>query len=72
MTRTDVVVNEPNRWRLATPGHAGWSRTARQYFMVSADCSTKGSCILPAPNSSPTTFIPSSRKTLMMSSAAWL
>ena len=43
MTRTDVVVNEPNRWRLATPGHAGWSRTARpgdprKYFMVSADC----------------------------------
>src|SRR5947207_15778400 len=42
MTRTDVVVNEPNRWRLATPGHAGWSRTARpgdprKYFMVSAD-----------------------------------
>ena len=39
MTRTDVVVNEPNRWRLATPGHAGWSRTARpgdprKYFMV--------------------------------------
>src|SRR2546429_624300 len=43
MTRTDVVINEPNQWRLATPGHAGWSRTARpgdprKYFMVSADC----------------------------------
>ena len=38
-----VVVNEPNRWRLETPGHAGWPRTARsgapnKYFMVSADC----------------------------------
>src|SRR5207248_11097478 len=43
MTRTDVVVNEPNQWRLATPGHTGWARTARpgdprKYFMVSADC----------------------------------
>ncbi|HEX7213674.1 MAG TPA: amidohydrolase, partial [Methylomirabilota bacterium] len=40
---TDIVVNEPNRWRLDTPGHAGWPRTARpgdprKYFMVSADC----------------------------------
>jgi predicted TIM-barrel fold metal-dependent hydrolase len=36
------VVNEPNRWRLETPGHPGWKRTARaddpnKYFMVSAD-----------------------------------
>ena len=43
MTPTDIVVNEPNRWRLTTPGHAGWPRTARpgdprKYFMVSADC----------------------------------
>jgi Amidohydrolase len=43
MTPTDVVVNEPNRWRLATPGHAGWPRSARsgdprKYFIVSADC----------------------------------
>jgi predicted TIM-barrel fold metal-dependent hydrolase len=39
----DIAVNEPNRWRLETPGHAGWARTARpgapdKYFMVSADC----------------------------------
>src|SRR5262245_50164015 len=39
----DIDVNEPNRWRLATPGHAGWTRTARpgapnKYFIVSADC----------------------------------
>ena len=26
---TDIVVNAPNRWRLETPGHAGWPRTAR-------------------------------------------
>ena len=38
-----IVVNEPNRWRLQTPGSSGWTRTARpdaarKYFMVSADC----------------------------------
>ena len=32
-----------NAWRLETPGHAGWTRTARpddpnKYFMVSSDC----------------------------------
>src|SRR5205085_3474635 len=37
-----IVVNEPNRWRLETPGANGWSRSARpdaakKYFMVSAD-----------------------------------
>jgi hypothetical protein len=38
------VTSDPhNAWRLATPGHAGWPRTARpgdprKYFMVSADC----------------------------------
>jgi predicted TIM-barrel fold metal-dependent hydrolase len=37
-----ITVNAPNRWRLETPGHAGWERTARpddprKYFMVSAD-----------------------------------
>ena len=37
-----IVVNEPNLWRLDTPGHAGWQYTARpgdskKYFMVSAD-----------------------------------
>jgi predicted TIM-barrel fold metal-dependent hydrolase len=35
-------IDEPNRWRLKTPGHSGWRRTARpedpdKYFMVSAD-----------------------------------
>jgi predicted TIM-barrel fold metal-dependent hydrolase len=39
----DIAVNGPNRWRLETPGHAGWARTARpgapnKYFIVSADC----------------------------------
>jgi predicted TIM-barrel fold metal-dependent hydrolase len=39
----DIAVNEPNRWRLETPGDAGWTRSARpgapnKYFMVSADC----------------------------------
>ena len=39
----DLVVNAPNRWRLETPGHAGWPRTARpgapnKYLMISADC----------------------------------
>ncbi len=37
-----IVVNEPNRWRLQTPGASGWPRSARpeaanKYFMVSAD-----------------------------------
>ena len=37
----EIVVNEPNRWRLETPG-AKWPRSARpdaarKYFMVSAD-----------------------------------
>ncbi len=37
-----VVVNEPNRWRLETPGAVQWQRSARpdaakKYFMVSAD-----------------------------------
>ena len=43
LTANDIVVNEPNRWRLATPGNSGWPRTARpgttnKYFVVSADC----------------------------------
>ena len=43
MQSNDIVVNEPNRWRLETPGHGGWPRTARpgaanKYFMISADC----------------------------------
>ena len=48
------------------------SRQPTAAFIVSADCSTKGSCILPAPKSSPTTFMPSSRKMLMMSSGGCL
>jgi predicted TIM-barrel fold metal-dependent hydrolase len=37
-----VTVNPENRWRLETPGHAGWTRTARpgdprKYFIISAD-----------------------------------
>ncbi|MGH7916488.1 MAG: amidohydrolase family protein [Candidatus Binataceae bacterium] len=36
-------VDEKNRWRLETPGHQGWSRTAHpddpnKYLMISADC----------------------------------
>ncbi len=35
-------INAPNLWRLETPGHKGWQRTARagdpnKYFMVSTD-----------------------------------
>jgi len=42
-TPNDIVVNAPNRWRLETPGHAGWPRSARpgdpnKYLMISADC----------------------------------
>ena len=44
------------------------SRYLTAAFIVSADCSTNGNCILPAPNSSPTVFMPSSRMLLMMSS----
>ena len=38
----DAAINAPNLWRLETPGHAGWQRTARvddpkKYFMVSTD-----------------------------------
>jgi len=40
---TPTSVDEPNRWRLDTPGHQGWTRTARpddpnKYVMISADC----------------------------------
>ena len=36
------MLDAPNQWRLETPGHAGWTRTARpddphKYFMVSCD-----------------------------------
>src|ERR1700752_3990770 len=44
------------------------SRYATAVFIVSALCSTNGNCILPAPNRSPTTFMPSSSTLLMMSS----
>jgi predicted TIM-barrel fold metal-dependent hydrolase len=42
MSTSEMVVNEANVWRLTTPGHAGWPRTARpddphKYFVVSAD-----------------------------------
>ena len=45
------------------------SRYATAVFITSADCSTNGSCISPRPKSSPTTRMPSSRFSLMMSSA---
>ncbi len=40
---TNITVDQPNRWRLETPGHPGWNRTARpddpnRYLMISADC----------------------------------
>ena len=40
---TNTQIDEPNRWRLETPGHQGWPRTARpgdpnRYLMISADC----------------------------------
>jgi predicted TIM-barrel fold metal-dependent hydrolase len=39
---SSITVNAPNRWRLETPGHPGWERTARpgaprKHFIVSAD-----------------------------------
>ena len=42
MSTSELVINEPNVWRLNTPGHASWPRTARpgdprKYFIVSAD-----------------------------------
>ena len=40
---SQLEINAPNLWRLESPGHAGWTRTARptdpnKYFIVSADC----------------------------------
>ena len=40
---TTQQVDEKNRWRLETPGHDGWQRTAHpddpdRYLMISADC----------------------------------
>ena len=42
MSTSETIVNEPNTWRLTTPGISGWSRTARpgdprKYFIVSSD-----------------------------------
>ena len=39
------MLDAPNQWRLETPGHAGWERTARpndpnKYFMASCDSHT--------------------------------
>jgi predicted TIM-barrel fold metal-dependent hydrolase len=40
---TLAVIDDANRWRLETPGHPGWTRTARpgdpnKYLMISTDC----------------------------------
>lgn len=40
--RTQVDVDAKNRYRIETPGHDGWPRTARpgdpnKYLMISAD-----------------------------------
>jgi predicted TIM-barrel fold metal-dependent hydrolase len=42
MSTTELTINEPNVWRLQTPGHASWPRSARpgdprKYLIVSAD-----------------------------------
>ena len=42
MSPTELTINAPNVWRLQTPGHASWPRSARpgdprKYFIVSAD-----------------------------------
>ncbi|MBI3827693.1 MAG: amidohydrolase [Candidatus Rokubacteria bacterium] len=42
MSTSGLAINEPNVWRLTTPGHPDWPRTARphdpkKYFIVSAD-----------------------------------
>ena len=42
MTTDQLTTNEANLWRLTTPGHATWPRSARpddprKYFIVSAD-----------------------------------
>ena len=39
--------------------------------MVSADCSTNGSCIWPEPNSSPTVCMPRSRSSLTIASGSF-
>ena len=42
-----IVVNEPNKWRLETPGSVGWRPSprpgaARKNFMMSDDCHANG------------------------------
>jgi len=42
MSTSELTIDEPNVWRLRTPGHASWPRSARpgdprKYFIVSAD-----------------------------------
>jgi hypothetical protein len=39
---SEIAINAPNLWRLETPGHTGWERTAhadgpKKYFIVSTD-----------------------------------
>jgi len=39
----ETTIDAPNRWRLETPGHDNWKRSARpgdpnRYLMISADC----------------------------------
>ena len=46
------------------------SRYATADFMTSALCNTNGSCISPLPKSSPTTFMPSRRWSLIIASGA--
>ena len=29
MSTSELTINEPNVWRLTTPGHASWPRSAR-------------------------------------------
>jgi predicted TIM-barrel fold metal-dependent hydrolase len=43
MSEQKTQINPPNLWRLETPGHQGWRRTARpddpnRYLMISCDC----------------------------------
>jgi predicted TIM-barrel fold metal-dependent hydrolase len=43
MNQEQIPVDEKNRWRTETPGHAGWEHTAHpddhdRYLMISADC----------------------------------
>ena len=46
-------------------------RIATAFFMTPALCRTNGSCILPSPKRSPTTFMPARRCSLMISSGPY-